>query len=414
MPPTSRFCPRGQSGDQEAAEHARCHGADCPPVTGDLQANYDLLVVGSGPAGEKAAAQAAYFGRRAWPWSTGPVPGGEMVASAVATKAMREAALYLTGFTRHEVYGVSLNLDPQAVIDRLRTRAADVGARMSDEVAENLRRHHVDLVQGTARLGPDRTLVVAPADGGPSRVLRGDAILLATGSRPFHPPGIPFDDPDVLDSESARELDRPLASLVVVGGGAVACEYASIFLALGAEVTLIDRGHQLLPFLDAAVSDLLAESFCCPRHAGPLRDQRGRGVPGRRRARVDIAPGDPIRPEKIVFATGRTGNTGDLGLEEAGVDARTIVAGSWSMSASAPRPRASTPPGTYRSTRPGLGLHGAGAGRRLLRHGHSLQRDGRPSHPLRRLLDSRVRHGGPDRGASQRRGSRLRVWRGLV
>ena len=288
-------------------------------MTGELDDQYDLLVVGSGPAGEKAAAQAAYFGRRVAVVDRSVAPGGEMVASAVTTKAMREAALYLTGFTRHEVYGVGLELDPQVVIDRLRSRAADVAARMSEGVGENLRRHEVDVVHGTARLGPDRTLVVAPADGGPERSLRGDAILLATGSRPFHPPGVNFDDPDVLDSESARDLDGPLASLVVVGGGAVACEYASIFLALGAEVTLVDRGHQLLPFLDTAISEILADSF---RSRG-MRILFGTSVAGVTREgaglRVDLSPEGEVRPEKIVFAAGRAGNTERLGLEEVGV-----------------------------------------------------------------------------------------------
>ncbi len=288
-------------------------------MTRELDGHYDLVVVGSGPAGEKAAAQAAYFGKRVAVVERSPLPGGEMVASAVATKAMREAALYLTGFTRHEVYGVSIDLDPQAVIDKLRARSADVGAKMSEGVLENLRRHRVDLVHGSACLGPDRTLVVTPEDGGPARTLRGAAILLATGSRPFHPPGIPFDDPDVLDSESARELDRPLGSLVVVGGGAVACEYASIFLALGAEVALVDRGHQLLPFLDATISDALAESFT----SRGMRILFGTSVAGVTRdgvgLRVDVSPGEPIRTEKIVFAAGRAGNTEDIGLEEARV-----------------------------------------------------------------------------------------------
>ncbi len=222
---------------------------------------FDMVVVGSAPAGEKAAAQAAYFGKRVAVVEHAPVAGGEMVSGAITTKAMREAALYLTGFTRHEVYGVSLDLDPQAVIDRLRSRAARVAAMMSEAVRENLRRHDVAFITGAARLGPDRTVMVDPGNRRTSRVLRADAILVATGSCPFHPPDGPFADPDVLDSETALAWDRPLESLVVVGGEAVDCEYASIFLALGAEVTLVDRGTRLLLFLDADVSGLLTESF---------------------------------------------------------------------------------------------------------------------------------------------------------
>jgi NAD(P) transhydrogenase len=183
-----------------------------------------------------------------------------MVPSAITTKAMREAARCLRGFTRHDVYGVSLDLDPQAAIDRLRSRAARVAAMMSDAVVENLRRHDISYVTGVARLGPDRTVLVDPVEGGTTCVLAAEAIMVATGSHPYHPPHIPFDDPDVLDSETALALDRLIESMVV-GGGAVACEYASIFLALGAEITLVDRGTRLLPFLDAELSALLADSF---------------------------------------------------------------------------------------------------------------------------------------------------------
>jgi NAD(P) transhydrogenase len=280
----------------------------------------DLLVVGSGPAGEKAAAQAAYFGRRVTVVDRSPIPGGALVASAVTTKAMREAALYLTGFRRHEIYGVSLDLDPQAVIDRLRARATYVERMMTDAVRENLRRHQISFIYGTARLGPGRhSVTITPGDGGPPYEVSAEAILLAPGSRPFHPPGVPFGAPGVLDSESARDVDHPLRSLVVVGGGAVACEYASIFLALGAEVTLVDRESGLLPFLDSEISDLLADSF---RSFG-MQVRHDTNVTGVTREestiRVEVSPGKPIESEMIIYAAGRVGNTEELGLDEAGV-----------------------------------------------------------------------------------------------
>jgi NAD(P) transhydrogenase len=288
-------------------------------VTAVGDGRFDLLVVGAGPAGEKAAAQAAYFGKRVAVVDKAPDPGGTMVAGAVSTKTLREAALYLTGFTRHQVYGVGLDLNPEALIDRLRAREADVTALMTEAVRENLRRHRIELVRGSARLEADRTLHVTPSDGGPVRVLTGDAILLATGSRPFHPPGIPFEDPDVLDSDTAGALDRPLRNLVVVGGGAVACEYASIFLALGSEVTLVDRAPRLLTFLDAQLSDLLADTF---RSLG-MRLLPETSVATVRRESgalcLETSGGQRIRAEKVIFAAGRTGETDGLGLKEAGV-----------------------------------------------------------------------------------------------
>ena len=282
--------------------------------------HYDLVVVGAGPAGEKAAAQAAYFDKRVVIVERASELGGELAASALTTKAMREAALYLTGFRRRDVYGAGMDLDPQSSIDRLRARAAAVAGRMSEAVRGNLDRHGIELVTGTAVLGSDRTVFVAASPGAPERVLSGEMILIATGSRPFHPPGIPFDDPDVLDSETARELDKPMKSLVVVGGGAVACEYASIFMALGADVTLIDRGERLMPFLDSECSAQVTECFrsfgmsVLPKQGVTTVTRDDRGL------RVELGTGLQVRPEKIIFAAGRMGNTEELGLTAAGVD----------------------------------------------------------------------------------------------
>ena len=278
------------------------------------------MVVGAGPAGEKAAAQAAYFGKCVAVVEHAPALGGAMAASAVTTKAMREAALYLTGFQRRHIYGVGIDLHPQAVIELLRARAVEVAGSMSRAVVENLARHEIELVAGRARLGLNRTVAVTSATGESDRHLSADVVLIATGSRPFHPSGIPFDDPDVLDSETARDLDRPMSSLIVVGGGAVACEYASIFMALGAEVTLVDRGARLLPFLDAECSSVVAECFVASGMklfpetavAAMSRDSEGLLVRTDRDA--------VLRPAKVIVAAGRVGNTEDLGLADIGVD----------------------------------------------------------------------------------------------
>lgn len=294
-----------------------------------MEERFDMVVVGAGPAGEKAAAQATFFGKSVAVVEDAPALGGAMAASAVTTKAMREAALYLTGFQRRHVYGAGIDLHPQAVIDRLRSRAVEVAGSMSQAIVENLARHDVELVAGRARLNPNRTVTVTSATGGSDRLLTADVLLIATGSRPFHPPGIPFDDPDVLDSETARDLDRPMRSLVGVGGGAVACEYASIFMALGAEVTLVDRGARLLPFLDAECSAVMTECFqasgmkVLPETsvAAMTRDTEGLAVRTDRDA--------VLRPEKVILAAGRVGNTEDLGLADIGVDTdergRTLV-----------------------------------------------------------------------------------------
>jgi NAD(P) transhydrogenase len=284
---------------------------------------FDMVVIGSGPAGEKAAAQAAYFGKRVAVVDRSPSPGGAAVGNAVVpSKTLRETALYITGFRRREVYGLGLTLDPEATVAQLRTRTTEVIETMTDAVRRNLERHGIEFVRGGARLGSDRTVNVA-LDVGRERVLQGDVVLIATGSRPFHPPSVPFDDPNVHDSETVLDIDHPFASLVVVGGGVVGCEYASIFTALGVEVTLVESGDRLLSFLDSEISQLLADAFSgmgmrlllAGGRAAVVRDDSG--------LRCTLARGEEIRPDKVLFASGRVGNTDGLGLETAGVQVDT-------------------------------------------------------------------------------------------
>ncbi len=281
---------------------------------------FDLVVIGAGPAGEKGANQAAYFGHRVAVVERRSEPGGAAIAvSGVPVKALRDTAVYLTGWSRREVYGVGISIAPDLMMNRLRARTTDVVANMTTAVGENLKRHGVELVHGEARLGRDRTVIVRNDEGG-ERTLRARVILLATGSHPHRPPDVPFDDPDVHDSATVLSIERLPERLLVVGGGPVGSEYASIFAALGVEVTLVDRGTRLLPLLDGALSEALAQSM--KRSGARLmleaqvesvdRDADGLIV------RVD---GESLRPQLVLHAVGRAGNVEGLGLAEAGVEA---------------------------------------------------------------------------------------------
>ena len=301
-----------------------------------MDEEFRLVVVGAGPAGEKAAAQAAYFGHRTVIVERASRPGGTTVLNGgVPTKTLRETALYVSGFQRRTVYGVGMELDLQTEMALLRSRAEHVVDTMTAAVRENIERHGIELIHGAAHLAPGHRVIVECANG-TTRALRADTILVATGSRPFHPPGIPFEDPDVLDSETVLELERPFASIVVVGGGPIGVEYASIFAALGMHVTLVDNAPRLLPFMDGEVSDLAAEAF---RRIGmDVLLQAGRASVERDAAGLRVQlPALTLRPEKILFAAGRAGNTEGLGLEEVGVQmderGRVIVDGSYQTTA---------------------------------------------------------------------------------
>lgn len=279
---------------------------------------FDLVVIGAGPAGEKAGAQAAYFGKRVAIVDRRPDPGGSAASkTGVPTKTLREAALYLTGFQRRDLYGTGMDLHPDTVLEHMRARTAEVVKLSVDAVRHNIERHGIELIQGEARLGPDRTVRITTSEG--ERVLRGEVVMLATGSRPFHPPGVPFEDPDVHDSESILELERIPNRFAVIGGGPVGCEYASIFLALGAEVTMIDRGPRLLPFADGEVSEALGRVF----EGRGMRLLAETAVTSTERTdgtlTLSLSDGKTLEADAVLFASGRAGTTEGIGLEEAGV-----------------------------------------------------------------------------------------------
>ena len=280
---------------------------------------FDLVVIGSGPAGEKGAAQAAYHGRRVAVVERAPLVGGTAVATGgLPNKALRETALYVSGARKKEVYGVSLELDSTATFEQLRLRAAEISTSMSDAVMRNIERHSIELVRGEARLEPGRLVQVV--SGGAERSLRAGTVLVATGSRPLRPPDIPFDGHTVLDSDEILKLDRPVESIVIVGAGPVGCEYASTFAAVGTKVWLVDRSERLLPLLDGEVSELLAASL---RRSG-IEVIVGSGVARVERegagVSVELNGGRVLRAERLLFGAGRVGNTEGLGLEAAGVE----------------------------------------------------------------------------------------------
>jgi len=298
------------------------------------------VVIGSGPAGEKGAAQAAYFGKRVALIEKAKAPGGAAVhTGTVPSKTLRETALFLSGHRQAELYGIKVSLDRSFAVPKLMSRKDKVVATEVQRIHWNLDRHGVDYLHGTARLIDPHLVEIDTPSG--ARRLSAEFILVAPGSVPFNPPEIPFDDPDVDDSDTILKVDRVPDSMVVIGGGVIGCEYASMFAALGVKVTLIEPRNELLSFLDADMSEALRVALIehgidvrLGTGAGKIErvgdyltvqltyaspEHIGRGPAFKMpEAKVGEAKGE-IAVEKVLFAAGRSGATAGLGLEDAGV-----------------------------------------------------------------------------------------------
>ncbi|MEO6326013.1 MAG: Si-specific NAD(P)(+) transhydrogenase [Thermoanaerobaculia bacterium] len=285
---------------------------------------FDLLVLGSGPAGEKGAAQAAYFGKKVALVERWAEPGGVSVhTGTLPSKTLREAALYLTGFHRRELYGMTLRLDKKSTLRQLTGRLRDVTERQTRQVQRNLDRHQITVLRGQGRFLDAKTVAVFDADDTMGRRLTADVILIAVGSSPLPPRGISFDDPDLENSDQVLNLDRIPETLAVVGGGVIGCEYASIFAALGSRVTLIEGRDRLLGFLDGEMSSTLSVAF--ERMGGEIL--LGDSVESIHRQenatsnalRLKLKSGRVLKADKVLYSAGRKGNTDGLGLEAAGI-----------------------------------------------------------------------------------------------
>jgi NAD(P) transhydrogenase len=289
----------------------------------------DLVVIGSGPAGEKGAAQAAYFGKRVALVEKAPALGGASVhTGTLPSKTLRETALYLTGFQRRGTYGLTLELDHAASLRQLMGRLRAVTEQQVLQIDRNMKRHDVTVVRGEAAFTSPHEVIVRAPDGG-TRSLRAPYFLVAPGSSPHRPPGVPFDDPDVEDSDTILDLDRIPLSLAVVGGGVIGCEYACIFAALGTAIILIEGRGTLLGGLDGEMSAGMKTVLERNGHEVMLGDavEAITRVPNGP-LRIALKSGKVLQVDKVLYSAGRAGNTKGLGLEKAGVtiDSRGRVA----------------------------------------------------------------------------------------
>ncbi|HSC58560.1 MAG TPA: Si-specific NAD(P)(+) transhydrogenase [Gemmatimonadales bacterium] len=281
--------------------------------------HFDLIVIGSGPAGEKGAAQAAYFGKRVLLIERSAELGGAGInTGTIPSKTLRETALYYSGLRQRGLYGLDYSLKEEMTIADFMFRKDHVVANERALVVRNLDRHGVTVRHGAASFVDRRTVRVALAAGG-EEVHTAERVLIATGSSPHRPPEVPFDGRVVHDSDTILSMDRVPRTMIVVGGGVIGAEYASIFTALGVRVTLIEGRERLLPFVDGEIADRLR------------RRLEGLGLRAIFNGRVEqvtarddgvtltLAGGEVLAADIAFFAAGRQSNVEGLGLEALGV-----------------------------------------------------------------------------------------------
>lgn len=281
---------------------------------------YDLVVIGSGPAGEKGAAQAAYFGKRVAIVERESFLGGAAAnTGTLPSKTLRETSLTLSGFRARGLYGVDLSLRRQATVKDFLHRERQVVDAERARASANVFRHKVDLFKGHGSFIDPHTVKVDLSDS-ESVLLRGEIILIATGSSPRRPELFPLDHPRVYDSDTILSLQEMPKSLAVVGGGVIGCEYACTFAALDVKVCLIDGREYLLSFLDREISIALKERMTKQLGIQMFTPERVETCQATSdKVILTLGSGKTLTTDAVFIAAGRSGNTDRLNLEAAGL-----------------------------------------------------------------------------------------------
>lgn len=283
--------------------------------------DFDLLVLGSGPGGQKAAIAAAKLGRRVAIVERRDMIGGVCInTGTIPSKTLREAVLYLTGLNQREMYGQSYRLKDEITVADLSARTQHVIGREIDVIRNQLSRNRIAVLTGTARFQDPHTVAIVDGNGRETKA-SAERIVIAVGTRPARPATVEFDEKAVIDSDGIIHLDKVPRSMVVVGAGVIGIEYASMFAALGTKVTVVERRERMLEFCDLEIIEALKYH---------LRDQAVTFRFGETVAAVErhdggaitvLESGKRIAADTVMYSAGRQGTADRLDLANAGLTA---------------------------------------------------------------------------------------------
>ncbi len=287
--------------------------------------DYDLAIIGSGPAGQRTAIQASKLGKRTVILEKEPRIGGINIYAGTVSKTMRDAVLYLTGYRERNIYGQSYAVKQNITMNDLMVRTQYVIQQQTDILQSQLGRNRVETIIGEGSFVDRHTLRVKSEENRTERTITADKVVIAVGSYSTEPPVVYADGRLVFVSDHMLSLPKLPRTLTIVGAGAIGLEYTSTFAALGTRVTLVDRNHRLLTFADEELADTLAYHM---RQTGVtlrltevvfdidyMRDEVGD------RVRVQLESGKQIISDAVMYCVGRTGCTGSLNLDAIGLEA---------------------------------------------------------------------------------------------
>lgn len=287
------------------------------------KADFDLIIIGSGPGGQSAAVSAAQSGKKVALIERKPYVGGvSLQTGTIPSKALREAA-YLT--SRSASLGMRQSLQHQAAsqdnfLYESLGQKDQIIKRKESHILKSLMTAGVTLIPGEASFLDSHCLEVKNLQGD-TQSYTASFIILATGSRPRRPDDIPFDKNRILDSTSILKIPRLPPSLIIIGGGVIACEFASIFAALGSEVTLVDSHSQLLAYLDSDIITILNEDFRQANIQQHMNTKVKSIQLNHQNDSVDVTTekGESLHASALLYAMGREPNYDLLQLENAGL-----------------------------------------------------------------------------------------------
>ena len=278
-----------------------------------------MLIVGSGPGGQRAAFQASKLKKKVAVIERQPYIGGAgLHTGTLPSKTLREAALFLAGFKQRAIFGFQLAIGREVTLQELMHRKTDVIKKQMEIIIDQFSRNNIEIIYGEASFIDEHRLAVKGATA--AEELYGEVIIIATGTRPLRPKEVPFDESHIYDTDTILKIDNIPSTITIIGGGVIGCEYACVFASLGVKVDLVEKKSRLLPFADEEIVNSLIYWM---RHSGitlRLSEEVVRIVVEKEdRVVTHLKSGKQAVSEKLLYTMGRVGNTDMLNLGAIGL-----------------------------------------------------------------------------------------------